>query len=323
MSKNNQNPSIIQYICWIAITLGVIFEISGRKLDTGFYRSVAIVVLLGIAVWAVRKIPRRFLRPICYSIAGIVALAATGWVILLMSRWLSKAACYWIAVIVALAATVWAISKMSGPISKAVKRTIDKTVEKTVEKAYWVLVSACALVLIFVVATPAPGLVAIVDCVHWKSPDAVARGLATINVRDWCSMYNIGLRTNNVEGVEKSTLKLPEACLIEVKKDNVKETHKDQEIVLLPSLAFGEQIDIKAWATCKADRPNAKRVRITHLGGRPAQLDVRTPVRALAQWLNQHVYIAWGCIGVTICAVLAVVRKLFLIVTSRAESQPK
>ena len=283
----------------------VIYKMSGENWETTCWCIAGIVALVA-GVWVITKMPRRLLKHICYWIAGIAALAATGWIVFLMSRWLSKATCYWIAGIVVLAATVWGISKMSGRISKAVKRVMDKTVERT---ARWVLVAACALVLTLVVAREAPGLVAVVDCVHWKAPDAVATGLTTIDVRDWCSMYTISLRTDSPIGVRNPTLKLPDACYIEVKKDNVKKIHQDQEVVSLPSLPSGEQIDIKAWATCKADRPNAERVRITHLGGRPARLDVRKPARALAQWVNQHVYIAWGCIGVAVYAVLAVVTK--------------
>ncbi len=254
--------------------------------------------------------PPRWLVILSYITASMAATATTGFIIYQMSEKNWEITYRWIAGIVALVAVVWAITKMPRGLLKHICRYIfmDKNVART---ARWAFLTVFVLVLTLVRTTDARGLVAVVDLVHWTVPNAVARGLTTIDVRDWCSMYTISLRTNSPKGVKNPKLMLPEAHYIEVTKDNVKKTYKDLETVSLPPLPNGEQIDIKAWATCKADRSNAERVRITHLGGRQARLDVRKPVTALAQWVNQYVYIAWGCIGVAICAVFAVVKKLF------------
>jgi hypothetical protein len=247
-----------------------------------------------------------------YFIAGILLAAATvPFMIYQMCEENWKVTCWWIAGIVALVAGIWVITQ--------IPRSLLKRIYHYCFMGNWVAGAArWTFLTVFVLAlslsltrtTEARDLVAVVDLVHWRSPDAVARELTTIDVRDWCSMYTITLRANNSEGVRKSTLKLPEPCYVEVKKGNLKENYRNHKIITLPSLPNGEQIDIKAWATCKAKRPNAKCVRITHLGGRPARLDVRAPVRTLAQLVNQHLYIAWVCIGVTICAVLVIGGKL-------------
>lgn len=250
------------------------------------------------------------LETLYHITASVGAAAGVVFVIYKMSEENWETTCWWIAGIVALVAGVWATTQMPRRLLNHICCYIfmDKRVART---ARWALLTVFVLVLTLVRTTEARGLVAVVDLAHWKHPDAVARGLTTIDGRDLCSMYSIGLRTNSSKGVKKPMLMIPEAHFIEVTKDNVKEIYQDQEILPLPSLRNGEQIDITAWATCKAERPNAERVRITHLGGRPAHLDIRNPVTALAQLVNQHVYIVWSCIGVAICAVLAVVIKLF------------
>ena len=251
---------------WIAMILWVIFEVSGRALNSKFLCGVIVVVLLlGIAVFGSSMRLKGQLKTLSRSIldAG----------------------------------------------KRAVNRTLQKQAMVGIVRLGVLFMGALALTVMLV--TEASGLVAVVEHVHWKDPNAVANELTTIDVRDWCSMYNIGVSTNNSKGVKEASLMIPDAKYIEVTKNNRTTVYENQEIATLPGLASGEQIDIKAWATCKAKRQNAKRVRVTHMGGRPAELDVRNPVTALAQLANQHTKVAWICVGVAIYGVLAVVKKLF------------
>lgn len=147
---------------------------------------------------------------------------------------------------------------------------------------FWPITITCVLVLICnpMVDLAKQDWVAIVDCTHWSAPTKVAdyTKMASIDVQNWCSMYTINLQTKNSKGVEKPKLKVPNAHYIEVWKDNsVVDSHTNKETVILPPLCDGERIEIKAWATCKANRQNAEQVLITYMGMRKAHIDVKNP----------------------------------------------
>lgn len=148
-------------------------------------------------------------------------------------------------------------------------------------KSFWVLVVVIIVLFLRPINISAKqGLVAVVNCTHWDAPAKVAdtAKMAKMKIHKWRTMYTINLQTNNPEGVEKPTLRIPNAHYIEVEKDGSVISYVNEEKIDLPfSLCNGERIDIRAWTTCKANKRNAEQVRVTYLGGRQAYIDAKKP----------------------------------------------
>ena len=165
----------------------------------------------------------------------IAAITAVVFAIYKMSKENWTVTCWWIAGIVALVAGFWVITQIPRSLLSRICSYVFMG-NRIARAARWTFLTVFVLALSFslIRTTEARNLVGVVDLVHWKSPDAVARELTTIDVRGWCSMYTITLRANNPEGVKKSTLKLPEPCYVEVKKDHLKENYLGHKIITLP-----------------------------------------------------------------------------------------
>lgn len=211
---------------------------------------------------------------------------------------------YWIAVIVVSAATtVGIIYKASATLLKAiafVKGVMSKTVKKIKKLAVvipWIIILMVAMTVTYVVVTKATArLIAVVYCEHWKAPHDMETQLPDMGVQDLCSMYTVKIRNESGRVTKNSVMSIPTANYIAVAKGKDRVEYKDAETISLPPLQDGRGIDLRAWATCKANRPNAERVLITHDRGPAARLDVRIPVRTSARWVNRHIRIVWVCL---------------------------
>lgn len=294
-------------IAAIPIAIGAIHQMADKDWHTT--RFWVFVTLASLAVvWGLSKISGKHLMVAFYCITSLVLM---GLIIGSVIKWLSGITLLKIIAFVMLVIASWAIYEVIRQISGTLLDAIIKIVKILFIGSPKVLLFAFILFLSFTFSVEAkPDLVAVVNCEHWKAPHVIESEVTTMDVRHWCSMYSIYLHNNKPGDVNKPVLWIPDASCIEVKQNGKTEkTYENASMIPLPSLPSGTHIDIKAWATCKANRPNAERIRIIYKGNRAARIDVRKPVLYIFQWLSQYSHIVYGCIGLVVCAVCIIIRR--------------
>lgn len=215
---------------------------------------------------------------------------------------------YWIAVSIGTIAiaigTFWAIYRRKQPskpivIAGGKKDKVNKIMHKErMPKRYLICGILGTILLLWVIyKTPRLDLQTIVDYQTWKAPDCLKQELRTIDeaqhkldpIIDANSMYCILVRNEGRSVATHVALTVPDTNYVEVMREGKNpEEIPPSELIPLGDIQIEEQICVNAWATCPVSRHNARGVAIfNELGTAP--LYVRTPVGAIARWINKYI----------------------------------
>ena len=134
-------------------------------------------------------------------------------------------------------------------------------------------------------------LIADVNCVCWKAPQTLVTKAKLEDANNLCSMYTVNIYNKDKYATEETQMSIQRALYWEVAwkddKGPQKREYSGNELISLPDIQSGRNVNVKAWATCKAARPSKKEIQITQKRSYPARLNVITPVRASVQFLDQ------------------------------------
>lgn len=175
-------------------------------------------------------------------------------------------------------------------------------------------------------------LIAVVECVYWKAPQTVVTDLKVMEINkitamgpdrmtaeDACntrSLYVVKIHNKAENVTENAKIAIPTALYWEVyykteESQKRPTSYVGRELISLPGIQSGTEVDVKVWASCDTTRSHAKEILITQDHGPPALLELKTPVRASAQLLNQNIRIVLILIfvGIGLVAIMRLTRR--------------
>lgn len=164
---------------------------------------------------------------------------------------------------------------------------------------------ASVLLLWVIYKTPRLHLRTVVDYGKWKAPCCMKEELRTVDIvrgafgkkaqhnlhsiMDANSMYCVSVQNEGPSVANHVAITLPDVNHVEVMREGKEpEEVSASEVIPLGKIKSKEEVCINAWATCPVSRHNATGVAIFNESG-TAPIYVRTPVGAIARWINLHI----------------------------------